>query len=209
MVDFIQELDEYFCEKYANYDKLCVLPGYRMPKMQASETREDGRTYSYTLPVSTMRLANQENKAELLQHLKTRMHDKTFSFSFRPISVFTRIKNFFSGYAPYKWLRLVFTKIGTTEDEAGAQLCIDDKTWKGVCKGKFLPTKNLIMSLALTSQIGIEHTNDLFSVCGYEFDFSYEKDVVVYYLLEQKVYNKEMIRIALAEYNVDNLFIAQ
>ena len=57
MYDFIADLDEYFCEKYANYDKLCVLDGYRMPKMQTSEVRADGRTYAYTLPANTMRLA--------------------------------------------------------------------------------------------------------------------------------------------------------
>ena len=71
MFDFIADLDGYFCEKYANYDKICVLPDYKMPKMQTSEVREDGRTYAYTLPANTMRLALQEKKAELLQTLKS------------------------------------------------------------------------------------------------------------------------------------------
>ena len=66
MFDFIADLDEYFCEKYANYDKLCVLQGYKMPKMQDTEVRTDGRTYAYTLPTNTLRLALQENKTELL-----------------------------------------------------------------------------------------------------------------------------------------------
>ena len=70
MFDFIADLDEYFCEKYANYDKLCVLKGYRMPKMQDTKVGADGRTYAYTLPANTMRLALQENKAELLKTLK-------------------------------------------------------------------------------------------------------------------------------------------
>ena len=93
MYDFIADLDEYFCEKYANYDKLCVLDGYRMPKMQTSEVRADGRTYAYTLPANTMRLALQENKAELLIELKKQMFDKTVSFSFRPLHFFARCKN--------------------------------------------------------------------------------------------------------------------
>ena len=83
----LTDLDEYFCKKYANYDKLCTLPGYRMPKMQTSEVREDGRTYAYTLPANTMRLALQENNAELLADLKTKLQDKTFSFSFTPLNV--------------------------------------------------------------------------------------------------------------------------
>ena len=34
--DFIEDLDEYFCEKYANYDHICILKGYEMPKMQTT-----------------------------------------------------------------------------------------------------------------------------------------------------------------------------
>ena len=70
MFDFITDLDEFFCEKYAGYDKLTVLPGYKMPVMQASKTDEFGRTYAYTLPAETMRLSAQENKAELLEEFK-------------------------------------------------------------------------------------------------------------------------------------------
>ena len=80
MNEFILQLDEYFCEKYANYDKLCLLPGYKMPLMQASEIREDGRTYAYTLPPETMSLSRQEKKAEILAVLKERMVDITFPF---------------------------------------------------------------------------------------------------------------------------------
>lgn len=208
MFDFIQDLDGYFCEKYANYDKLCVLPGYRMPKMQTSEVREDGRTYAYTLPANTMRLAKQENKDALLKELKGRLSDKTFSFSFRPLGIFSRIKNTFSKYAPYKWLKVILDKCGTNATEAGELLSVDKEIWSGICTGKYLPTKNLILSLALTSQIGIEYTKDLLALCDYELDFTYEKDVVVAYLLEQKVYNRTMIDAALAEYKISNLFIA-
>ena len=208
MFDFIQDLDGYFCEKYANYDKLCVLPGYRMPKMQTSEVREDGRTYAYTLPANTMRLAKQENKDALLKELKGRLSDKTFSFSFRTLGIFSRIKNIFSKYAPYKWLKVILDKCGTNATEAGELLSVDKEIWSGICTGKYLPTKNLILSLALTSQIGIEYTKDLLALCDYELDFTYEKDVVVAYLLEQKVYNRTMIDAALAEYKISNLFIA-
>ena len=67
MYDFIADLDGFFCETYANYDKLCVLPGYVMPLMQRSEVRADGRTYAYTLPADTMRLAKQEKKDEIIK----------------------------------------------------------------------------------------------------------------------------------------------
>ena len=80
MQDFITDLDAYFCEKYANYDKICILPNYRMPTMQASKVDDFGRTYAYTLPMDTMRLALQEEKASLLAQVKEKAFDKTFSF---------------------------------------------------------------------------------------------------------------------------------
>lgn len=207
MVDFIADLDEYFCETYANYDKLCVLDGYRMPKMQDSEVREDGRTYAYTLPANTMRLALQENKDALLQALKNRSVDKTFSFSFSPVGFFSRIKNTFSKYAPHKWLQSVLSKNAISASEAGDALAIDPDIWQKIVKGKYAPTKNTILSFALTSHISVGDTKNLLSVNGYEWDFTIEKDVVVCYLLKNKVFNREMIERAFAEYKISNLFL--
>lgn len=208
MYDFIADLDEYFCEKYANYDKLCILPGYKMPMMQATELREDGRTYSYTLPANTMRLAKQEKKAALLAELKSRMTDVTFSFSFKPINIFRRMKNVFSKYGFYKNLKKILAKYGVTEAAALENLKIAEEIWAGICKNKFLPSKNLIYSLALTSHFSFEDTRALLALCDYEIDYANVKDVVLSYLLQEKVYNSAMIEAALNEYKLGNLFIA-
>ena len=207
MFDFISDLDAYFCEKYANYDKICVLPGYKMPKMQTSEVRADGRTYAYTLPANTMRLALQENKAELLKALKERLSDKTFSFSFQTLGFFARIKNRFSKYGGVKILKGYLAKYNETADSAFEMLSIDREIWDGIVKGKFLPTKNLVFSLALA--LGFSETDMLnfLVVCGYEMDFSVEKDVVISYLVQNKIYNSEMVKSALDEYKISNLFI--
>ena len=207
MYDFIADLDGYFCETYANYDKLCVLPGYVMPVMQRSEVREDGRTYAYTLPANTMRLANQEKKAEILAELKKRMTDVTFSFSFRPYGPFTKIKNRLSKNAFCKILKSMLAKYGVSAAEALDNLSISEEIWSGILKGDFEPTKNLIYSLALTSQFSYADTCALMVLCGYNFNFTDVKDVVISYLLQQKVYNRGMIDVALAEYKVTNLFI--
>ena len=207
MYDFLTDLDGYFCEKYANYDKLCILPGYVMPVMQRSEVREDGRTYAYTLPANTMRLALQEKKDELLQELKTRMTDVTFSFSFCPYGFFRRIGNIFAKMTFKKLFKIVLEKYGITEQEAGEPLAVSEEIWQGICKGRFSPTKNLIYSLALTSHFSYEDTCNLMAICGYEFDYANVKDVVISYLLTSKVYNRGMIDAALAEYKVTNLFI--
>ena len=207
MYDFISDLDGYFCETYANYDKLCILPGYVMPVMQRSEVREDGRTYAYTLPASTMRLANQENKEEILAELKKRMTDITFSFSFRPYSFFTKLKNRFSKYAFHKNFKQMLEKYGVSEKEALENLSISEEVWTRILKGEFEPTKNLIYSVALTAQFSYADTNALMTACGDGFNLADVKDVVISYLLQQKVYNRGMIDAALAEYKVTNLFI--
>lgn len=207
MYDFIADLDDYFCEKYANYDKLCVLPGYRMPKMQTSEVRADGRTYAYTLPADTMRLATQEKKDELLKLLKEQMYDKTFSFSFRPLGMFARIKNKLSKYGFVKIAQMTFAKYNTTLEKALENVNVDGEICKNIAKGNFLPTKNTIFSLALSSHLTIDDTRNLLLVCDYELDPAIVKDVVLTYLIEQKVFNESMIVRALDEYKVSNLFL--
>ena len=207
MYDFIADLDEYFCEKYANYDKLCVLPGYKMPVMQASEVRADGRTYAYTLPANTMRLATQEKKAELLAELKTRMVDINFSSSFRVQKLFTRIGNIFSKYAFHKNLKKVLEKYKLSEKEAGENLAISEEIWQNICKGKFLPSVNLLYSLALTGHLSMDDTAYLCSLCGYQVDYANVRDVVISYLLTRRVYNADMIESALKEYKITSLFL--
>ena len=204
--EFINDLDEYFCEKYANYDKICILPGYRMPKMQATERRADGRDYAYTLPASTMRLALQENKAELLKLLKSKMADKSFSFSFVPAG-FTVSLMRFSDASFSKVFAKMLQKYSLTAEEAKKELAIDEKTWKKICKGSYLPSKNLLFSVALTARFSYEDTQVLLGMLGMEFDYTLEREVVIAYLLKQKVFNQEMVKAAFEEYKVSNLFI--
>ena len=207
MYDFITDLDEYFCEKYASYDKLTVIPGYKMPVMQATETREDGRKYSYTLPADTMRLANQEKKAEILAQLKEKMADNTFSFSFRVNGFFTRLKASVSKYGFYKQFNKMLAKYNLSDTDVLDVIDVDEEIWRNIKKGKFAPTKNLLLSIALTLQFSMDDVNALFLFAGYEWDYTYVKDVIVSYLLINKVYNRPMIDAALAEYKVGNLFI--
>ena len=206
MFDFITDLDEYFCEKYAGYDKLTVLPGYKMPVMQATKTDERGNSFAYTLPADTMRLAAQENKAELLAALKEKMVDKTFSFSFSVMPFFTRVKNAFSKYGVAKNMKKILAKYGVQDSAVLKQVDIAPEIWKGIRGNKFLPSKNLLITLALTMQMSYEDAFALISLCDETFDFTIVKDVVVCYLLSRKVYNPAMVQAALDEYKVTNLF---
>jgi hypothetical protein len=205
--EFIGDLDKYFCEKYANYDKLCVLPGYKMPVMQATKIDEFGRTRAYTLPAETMRLALQDKKKELLVALKNKMTDTTFSFSFQPIGLFASLKSNYSKYGFSKNFRKMLEKYGLDEKEVLSHLNISEEIWTKVYKGRFLPTKNLIFSLALTAQLTLEDTEELLAYIFEQFDYTLVKDTVISYLLRNKVYNLDMINAALQEYKVENLFI--
>ncbi len=207
--DFMDDLDGYFCEKYANYDHICILKGYEMPKMQTTERREDGTDYSYTLPASTMRLATQKNKDMLLAELKGKLTDTTFSFTFTPVGLWTRVKERFEKRTFRKLLPVVLARYNATAEEAGTRLQIDEFTWKRICKGAYHPTKNLIFSLALALSLSLDDTLDLLAVSGFELDYSLVKDTVISYLLAKKVYNAEMVKAALAEYKVTNLFIKE
>lgn len=207
MYDFIADLDEYFCETYANYDKLCVLSGYRMPVMQATKLDEYGREYAYTLPASTMRLALQENAKDLLAKLKEDMTDKTFSFSFSPIGVFTRIGNLFSKAAFHKNFKIALNKYKLQSADLLEMLNVDKEIWDGILAGKFLPTQNLLYSIAIAGQISFDDTKKLMTLCGFSFNYTQERDVVISYLLSQRVYNRGMVEAALAEYKITNLFL--
>ena len=204
--EFIADLDEYFCEKYANYDKICVLKGYKMPKMQATKRLENGRDYSYTLPADTMRLALQENRLELLADLKTRMADKSCSFSFTPLSVFARVFRRKSDRVAPVFCKIL-KKYSLKIEEKPEDLDISDLTWKRIVKGVYIPTKNLIYSLALLGGFSYDDTVYLLAMCGLEFDYTIEREVVISYLLKQKIFNSEMIKAAFEEYNVETLFI--
>jgi hypothetical protein len=204
---FLSDLDDYFCEVYANYDKLCVLPNYRMPKMQDTRVDEFGRKYAYTLPANTMRLAAQENKAELLQALKDKMTDKTFSFSFRPLGFFARIRETFAKVTFKKTLKEIAARYNLTLEQVGEGLEIDGELWKNIVKGKFYPSKNLVFSIALSSRFTYQETKTLLEVADYEFDYEEVKDTVVAYLLFKGIYNPDMVQAALDEYKIKNLFI--
>ena len=149
----------------------------------------------------------QEKKAELLQELKAQMFDKTFSFSFTPLGFFAKLKNKYSKYGFVKFFKGLLSRYNLTEAEALEGLAIDEEVWKGIRKGDFLPTKNLVFSLALTAHLSMDDVKKIFIICEHTLDYTLEKDVVLSYLIERKVFNREMVEAALSEYKLANLFI--
>ena len=203
--DFIEDLDGYFCEKYANYDKICVLPGYRMPRMQETKVDAYGRKYSYTLPAETMCLAKQEKCAELLVELKSRMSDKNFSFTFRPLGFFQRISEALSKNSFPKKLKEVCRRHNADPNLLAEGLEIDPAIWNRILKGEFYPSKPLLFAMGLSAHFTHQETKLLLGASGYVFDFENVTDTVVSYLLLKEIYNKEMVQAAFEEYKVSPL----
>ena len=132
--------------------------------------------------------------------------DTSFSFSFEPAGFFTRLKK--NGKYSFKTaLEETLKKSAITAEELGQNLTIDQATWKKICSGDYLPTKNTIFSIALTARASYEDVCYMLATIGMEFDDTIEREVVISYLLKQKVFNEEMIKAAFKEYNVRNLFI--
>lgn len=205
--EFISDLDGYFAEQYANYDKICILKGYEMPKMQETKRLEDGRDYSYTLPANTMRLAKQRNCEDLLKQLKETFFDTTFSFSFCPLSFFERIRDRFNKKSFKKVFPEVLKRKNVSIEQVKSALTVDEITWTRILKGRYYPTKNLLFSIALGVGLSDEDLKDLMEVCEFSFDFTLPKDVVVAYLITRSVHNPLMIKAAFEEYKIGNLFI--
>ena len=97
-------------------------------------------------------------------------------------------------------------RYNVSDEEMLSQMDILPEIWKGICSGKYLPTKNFIFTFALIAQISMEDTKILLQLADCAFDSKYVKDVVISYLLGTKVYNPTMIERALEEYKVSNLF---
>ena len=205
MYDFIADLDAFFCEYYACYDKICVLKGYKMPLMQRSEMH-NGKMRAYTLPADTMRLSQQENKEDLLKQLKDTMSDKTVSFTFNTIGFFKKLKKR-SLYKSAHQTFIALLKLYKLDKAHLDEVEIEDDVWLYIRQGKFLPSKNLIFTLALVAHFTVEDTQKLLNVYGYDFDYAHEKDVVIAYLLTRKVFNADMVQAALAEYKIKYLFL--
>ena len=204
---FISDLDGYFAEKYANYDKICVLKGYIMPKMQDTKRLEDGRDYSYTLPASTMRLATQKNCEDLIKQLKDGFSDTSFSFSFRPLSFWERQRDKFNKRRFKTVFPEVLKRRSVTLDEIKPRMNVDEIVWKRIENGRYYPTKNLLFSIALAAGLSDDDLNELMDVCALSYDFTEPKDVVVAYLITRGVKNPEMIKAAFQEYKIGNLFL--
>lgn len=198
--DFIRALDEYFCSRYADYTRICATEGYKMPDL--IHIGRDGNVSR--LDSAQMRFIHQENCAQLLDTFKDSLADTDFTFHFSFVSIFERVKDRFRKYTFAKLLPKLLGKHDTVQS-AGEKLDIDEKFWNGIVKGRLYPEKNTVLALALVCRLSVKEATDLLAVSGFSFDDTCVRDIVVEYLLTQKIYNEEMRDAALREYRIENL----
>lgn len=197
----ISALDEYFMAHYSDYVRLAALEGYRMP-----ETIVIGRDGSVTKKDSAvMRLMYQENREKLLSALKAEQADTDYSFSFRFLTFSEKLRRPFEKYTFAKYFPKVLAAHKLTAEEAGERLDIEPRFWKKMVKGTLCPEKNTVLALALACGFTAADTENLFNVCGYEFDEKSVRDVVVRFMLEQKIFSPELITQCLTEYKITSL----
>lgn len=201
--NYIRALDEHFCARYSDYVKIAAIEGYAMPEMlyiarDGNIARRDS---------SCMRLVNQRNAGELLARFKAGLVDTDFTFSFRFPKFRERMKEIFH---PKKktFARLlpeILARCGETKESAGEKLTIERLYWTKLVKGKLYPEKGTVIALALACRMQLEDLGTLLRACEFSFDHTNVRDVVVEYMLVQKIFNPDMVDACLREYKIENL----
>ncbi len=197
--DFLLDLDDYFCKKYANYTKICATEGYVAPNIVRADPAEHG------LNDERYKLCYQADPFKLLNSFKENLYDAYFSFSFTPAPLMERIKDIRRKHTFKKILPAIFEKYALDINGYHEIIDISRDVWKNIVLGKYYPEKNTIYAIALTGGISRSDTADMLAVCGYEFDYSDVRDTVVSYLIDYKIYNGELIKAALNEYKIHAL----
>lgn len=197
----LSSLDEYFCAHYSDYVRLSALEGYVMPDVvyvapDGNVARRDP---------SCMRLCYQKDPASLLEALKASLADTEFTFSFAFVPIRDRFRERFGKNSFSHVLPGILHRCGETAESAGAKLAIEPRFWNKIVRGTLLPEKNTVLALALVCRMSTRDATDLFAACGFTLQDDSVRDVVVRYLLEQKIFGEELRDACLSSYKITNL----
>lgn len=198
---FLAALDEYFCANYSDYVRLNALEGYKKPDIiyimkDGNVARRDS---------SCMRLVHQEHAAELLAQFKAGYADAEFTFNFLFPPRMERLRDRFRKHTFAKLIRPILSKYNETAESAGEKLAIEPRIWKKIVKGSLYPEKCTIQALGLVCHMRQSDMQSLLNVCGHRLERESVRDVVVSYLMEQRIFNAEMRDRCLSEYRITNL----
>lgn len=201
--DLIRDLDEYFAKKYENYDLIAGVKSYESVTMSMI-LKNQNRIEQGEMASNEMRkIYCQPQPAVILKEVKEKYVDNNFSFTVKVVPLKLRWKAIFHHSAvPAARIADVIEKKGFSPAEFYKEFDYPEATWKGILKGKYLPEKNLIYQIALITGASLEDVNGLLAACGYSFDYSDARDVVIRFLLDYRITNPEMVQAAFAEYKI-------
>ena len=200
--NFISDLNDYFCKRYINFDRISSMPSYEsvtISMVLKNRNRIEEGAYASN---EVRKLAYQPNAAQVLSELKERYVDDNFSFSVRVAPWKTRVAAFFGKSFTGHAVSAVVKKYGEDPSAMAERLGIGEKVWKNVLKGYYIPEKVLLFKLFLLLGMRQEDCNTLMKVCETYFNFEDARDVVVKYLLDYRVFNREMIDAAFDEFHL-------
>ncbi len=203
---FLADLDAYFCKNYSNFDLICALPSYE-PVTVAMLLRSGNRVTEGENGVSERRkLCYQPQCEKLLQEFKERFVDGSFTYSFRVAPARERFAALFRRRSRGGAL-LLKTIASYGEDAASVpeKLGVSAYVWKKIVRGSFLPEKVLLFKLCLLLGVRQKESLALLKTFGAYYDFADARDVVVRYLIDYRVFNRDMIDAAFEAFNLNKI----
>lgn len=204
--DFISDLNAFFCKNYSNFDLISSLPSYQ-PVTIAMLLRSGNRVTEGENAVNERRkLSYQPEKDKLLAEFKERFVDGSFTYSFRVAPVRERIASLFRRHSKGGVLLMkTVRRYGEDADAMPEKLGVSAYVWKNVLRGYFLPEKVLLFKICLLLGLSREDGFALLRAFGAYYNFEDARDVVVRYLTDYRVFNREMIDRAFEEFKLNKI----
>ena len=199
----MQDLDDYFCKKFADFDMIGSMPSYESVTVSMI-LKNKNRIEEGEYAANEMRkISYQPNPAKVLAEIKERYVDNTFTFSFRPAPFKQRIAALFGGRnTSGKFIAKLIRNYGEQPEGLWEKIGLAQKDWKAVLRGFYIPEKSLIYKITLLLGLSREDNFALMKECGCYYDFADARDVIVRYLVDYRVYNRDMIDAAFDEYHI-------
>ncbi len=203
---FIKDLDAYFAKKYADFDFISALPSYESVTVSMI-LKNRNRIEEGEYAANEMRkIAYQPHPEKVLAEFKEKYVDNNFAFSFCAAPFKVRFAAVFGKKSDAaKEIVRIAAAYGEDAEALGEKLGVAKNIWKALLRGFFLPERPLVFKLTLLLGLSRDDHFSLMRAAGLAYDFSDARDVVMRYLVDYRIYNRDMIGLAFDEYRLRRL----
>ena len=201
--DFIHDLNEYFSKKYVNYDLISSMPSYESVTI-SMVLKNRNRIEEGEYAANEMRkIAFQPDPDKVLSELKERYVDNNFTFSVRVAPLRVRIKALFgSKDLPGPLMAKLIRNYGEDPETFWEKVGVSQEMWKKTLRGYYVPEKVLLFKVFLLLGVSLEDSLALMKLSGAYYNYEDARDVVVRYLIDYRIYNRDMIDKAFDEFHI-------